>query len=104
MNPAPRPEKSLPAALLRFSAVSPIDLTTAFGVTRRECEIAAILGLSARTVQVHDIETRTAAANHCYCSGAQSTESAGTSEKARSDAAGDRPAKRIRGPAEQRNR
>jgi DNA-binding CsgD family transcriptional regulator len=43
---------------------------------KRDREIAAILGLSARTVQVHvghifeklNVETRTAAANHLNCS------------------------------------
>jgi DNA-binding CsgD family transcriptional regulator len=95
MNPTPGRKKPLPAAPQRFSAIGPIDLTAAFGLTRRECEvmqwvcegkrdreIAAILGLSARTVQVHvghvfeklNVETRTAAANYCRYSGTHPTD------------------------------
>jgi len=122
MNRIPRRKKSLPPASPASPAYGPINLTAAFGLTRRECEvmqwvcegkrdreIAAILGLSARTVQVHvghifeklNVETRTAAANYCHYAGARAINPSGASEAPRSDATGDQPAKRTRGAEEQ---
>ena len=94
MDPAPRQNKSNRATLTTRSSAALIDVAhiATLGLTPRECdvmqwlcegkrdrEIATILGLSARTVQKHvghifeklEVETRTAAANHCRYSLAQ---------------------------------
>jgi DNA-binding CsgD family transcriptional regulator len=119
MHPAPRRKTPLHSAPKRSSALAPIALTTAFALTPRECEvlhwvcegkrdreIATILCLSARTVQVHvghileklKVETRTAAANYSN-SIARSANSGSAGKRIRRVRAPKRPAKGANGLA-----
>ena len=110
MNSAPNPKK------LHYSAL-PIDSMAAVGLTRREFEviqwvgegkrdreIAAILDLRARTVQVHvshifeklNVETRTAAAYHCHHSIAHPTDSGSANQGTHPGTVCDSPSKHVR--------